>query len=75
MVLPNSEQKRLELVERHLKAVKQCDKSDLRRVYEDDYNAFMNIQTQKPHREKEKPHHAQKRPGGAIGNNKRYRRF
>lgn len=74
MVLPDSEKRRLELVERHLKAVKRCDKGDLRKVYESDYNKVMNIQQNMPHA-RNNNRYSQKRNGGTIGTNKKYRRF
>lgn len=73
LVLPDSEQRRLELVEKHLAAVKRCDQKDLRRVYENDYNQFMNIVPAR--NQPENRRYSQKRNGGRFGNNKRYRRF
>lgn len=75
MVLPDSEKRRLALVEHHMEAVKKCDKKDLQHVYEGDYNAFMNISTSKPRFKKEPKRFSQKRNGGGIGSNKKYRRF
>ena len=102
MVVPDSEKKRLEFVEHHLKTVKKCDKSDLRRVYEQDYAQVMGLQqpdAQNQHQHQNRgrnqsahntfrngsqgfsgmygsqPHYSQKRTGGMIGNNKKYRRF
>ena len=73
MVLPDSEKKRLEYVKRHLEAVKKCDKEDIRKVYETDYNEFMNIHPPKNQQEVRRFSH--KRPGTPMGGNKRYKRF
>ncbi len=72
-VLPDSEQKRLEYVKRHLEAVKKCEKEDIRKVYENDYNEFMNIHP--PKNQQEMRRFSQKRAGTPMGNNKRYKRF
>ena len=57
----------------HLEAVKKCDKEDIRKVYESDYNEFMNIHPPKNQQEVRRFSH--KRPGTPMGGNKRYKRF
>lgn len=72
--IPDMEQRRQELIQRHLEATKKLDKESLQRVFEKDYGKLMNREPAKTTTAPE-PRISKKRSFMSMPSRKMYRRF